>query len=253
MRAARVTLTAVALVTVLVSAGCGSTGGGQASEMQTTPAAPASTSAVATPSVTPTPTPTPSPTPAVLNLTKEQIGTALLTVADLGTGWAADPSGTSSNSSSSKGAKYTPASCADAAAALDEANTPSSATGEAAFQMSDMSKMLDETIDSVPGTTAESLTKVLAAVKACPKFTETDTDGTVATYEMTGSALSGLGDGAAKLHIIATSSGMTIPMDAVFVQVGEEQISLMGLGFDSADALVPIARTATTKVTGLHA
>jgi hypothetical protein len=254
MRAARVTSTAVALFALLATAGCGSIGGGQAADQPSTAAAPASTPAEVTPSATPTPSPTPTPTPAVLSLTQAQVSAALLTAADLGTGWGPDTSGMfSSNSSNSKGAKYAPASCADAAAALDAADKPSSATGEATFTTADTSKLLDETIDSVPGSTTEDLTTFLAMVATCPKFTETDTDGTVVSYEMSGSTVPGLGDAAAALHILATSSGLTIPMDAVFVQVGEEQISLMGLGFDSPTAMLPFARTATSKVAGVHA
>ena len=159
----------------------------------------------------------------------------------------------SNDSSSSKGATYLPASCAAAAAVLDGAGTPSSATGEATFETADTSKLLDETIDSVPGSTADDLTKLLAIVAACPKFTETDTDGTVSAYEMSGAPLSGLGDAAATLHIVATSSGVAIEMNAVLVQAGEEQVSVLGLGYDSPAALLDIARTATSKVVGLNA
>gem|GEM_PF-1709306 len=190
----------------------------------------------------------------VLNLTQAQVTAVLLTAPDLGTGWGPDTSGMfGNNSSSSNGAKYNPASCAAAAAALDGAGTPSSATGEVSFETTDTTKLLDETIDSVPGSTADDLTKLLDIISACPKFTETDTDGTVVSYEMTGAALNGLGDAAATLHIVATSAGVTIPEDAVLVQVGEEQVGLVCLGFDNPAALLNIARTATAKVTGLHA
>jgi len=254
MRAARITLTAVALVATVTVAGCGVSGAGR----PTTSGPSASAAGTSTPSSTPTPslTPTPSATPTSVasSLTQAQVTAALLTAADLGAGWGPDTSGMfGDSSSSSKGATYAPASCAAAADALDGAGMPSSATGEVSFETLDTSKVVDETIDSVPGSTTADLAKLLAAIAACPKFTETDTDGTVVSYEMTGTALAGLGDAAAALRIVATSGGVSIPEDGVLVQVGQEQIGLLGLGYDTPVALLDIARAATAKVGGMNA
>ena len=253
MRAARITLTAVALVATVTVAGCGAAGAARS----TTTGPSASAAGTSTPSSTPTPslTPTPSATPTSVasSLTQAQV-TAALTAADLGAGWGPDTSGMfGDSSSSSKGATYAPASCAAAADALDGAGMPSSATGEVSFETLDTSKVVDETLDSVPGRTTADLAKRLAASAACPKFTETDTDGTVVSYEMTGTALPGLGDAAAALRIVATSGGVSIPEDGVLVQVGQEQIGLLGLGYDTPVALLDIARAATAKVGGINA
>jgi hypothetical protein len=201
----------------------------------TTAAATTTTAATATPVATATestgtaatPSSSASPTEqASAGLpTTDQLKTALLELSDMPDGWTASAdSGGDTSTSSTCNATATPTADNEVTVSVD-------------FQKSDLGPFVTEQITAFPaGQMQSEFEKLKQSIANCTQWTETDSEGTPTTYQLTPLTLPKMGDDSIAYRLSADSGGLTFQADTVFIRVGDYGISLANVALDGVDS-----------------
>lgn len=202
-------------------------------------------------------TPTATATTAPHALDQQQVDAALLTQADMPTGWLQDTSAPvrpAPDASAPAEVVYDPPACAEIAAAIDD-DTPTDrqplAAGEATFA-TDGFTFLVETVETwEPDLRTASVDALAAALSACPSYTQTAPDGTVTTTTVTALDAPNLADRTVGVRVAASSgTSPTIVVDVVVVVTGSTSVSVVAGGLTPVDpeVLQQVVATAVLKV-----
>lgn len=187
-------------------------------------------------------------------LTDAQAKAALPAVSALPTGWSVDPENSLNDESDGDStATIEPAECQ---AIMDDLGDESDdePTGKASrtytagmlgpFMGVEISSYADEVPDDV-------FKKTLDALTACPELTSTE-DGVATTFTTSSLSFPNLGEESAAIRMAATSDGMPVGLDMVFIRAGHTIVSVstatVGAGAGSADAMEKVARATVANL-----
>ena len=235
----------VLCLTLMLVAACGGGGNGTSTTVSEA-TAPTSTSAVGTTTTTATGsvattttsaspvtqmTATPNASPSAGGTgsglpSADQLKSALLVLADLPPGWTAsssDESSADTTSGSSCGVTSTPTPNDEVKASVD-------------FQQSDLGPFVSEEITALPEGEMQAAWNQLKQSLSCPQYTDTDSEGTPTTYQLTQLSLPKMGDESIAVHLTGTTSGYEFQADTVFVRIGNYVVSIANLSLDKVDS-----------------
>ncbi|MDR7253979.1 hypothetical protein J2X46_002969 [Nocardioides sp. BE266] len=186
--------------------------------------------------------------PAGDQLSKAQIGKALLTVSDLPAGWTATPAEEEEESEDT----VSPPKCKDVLDALDETSTDAAAEGEANFNKGGpFGTVLSQTISSYADPVDSSrVQKIADAFSDCPSFDSTDSDGTVSKVTVSPMSFGNLGDQTLAFAMTLESSAFTVSVNVAYVVIGHNVVAMVNGGLAGADGaqLEKLAKQAITKL-----
>lgn len=185
-------------------------------------------------------------------LTQAQVDAALLTVADMPSGWTL---GESSDEDSDDD-KIEPAKCSELINSMDAYDKDATAKGERDFNKGgpfgtlmgvSISSYKDK--DKVDG---DKLKEIANAFGACSSFKGTDKDGVVSKYKAAPLSLANIGDHSLAMTMTVESEGFTIPINIYLVVVGHNTLSLYNGGIAGADGadLETIGKLAMKRLEG---
>jgi hypothetical protein len=181
-------------------------------------------------------------------LSKAQIGKALLTVSDLPAGWTATPAEEEEESEDT----VSPPKCKDVLEALDETSTDAAAEGEANFNKGGpFGTVLSQTISSYSEPVDSSRIQEIAdAFSDCPSFNSTDTDGEVSKVTVSPMSFGNLGDQTLAFAMTLESSAFTVSVNVAYVVIGHNVVAMVNGGLAGADGaqLEKLAKQAITKL-----
>ena len=181
-------------------------------------------------------------------LSKAQIGKALLSVSDLPAGWTATPAEDEEESEDT----VSPPKCKDVLDALDDTSTDAAAEGEANFNKGGpFGTILSQTISSYDETVDSSRVQEIAdAFSDCPNFSSTDSDGEVSKVTVSPMSFGNLGDQTLAFAMTLESSMFTVSVNVAYVVVGHNVVSMVHGGLAGADGaqLEKLAKQAITKL-----
>ncbi|GAA4927777.1 hypothetical protein [Actinoplanes utahensis] len=222
-----------AVLTIAALAGCGADGEDRAGTVgQPTGAGTVGQSTGAAPAQ-----------PGAGSYSADQVKAALLTVADLPTGWSAEPD----DGSAPEDASENYAECPEFAAVVKKAAGVEQL--DADFK-SPAGTSLDETIMTLNESGARDLVAGYAkGVAACPKLTTKTDGGTTFDMYMTALSFPKLADETVAHRVTAEVSGTTVNLDMVLVRRGGVVITLVQTATGVIDTAVTedVARRALTK------
>lgn len=182
-----------------------------------------------------------SPSPATRTLSKAELQQALLTSAEVPTGYKASPP--------AKGESFfetadtaIPASCQpiNDIATDNAAIKPSAAVNQDYPQPAKPTAMIFSRLVSYPAGDAEkAMTALEGALKSCSTFKSKSSDnGTISSARLTVQSGPSLGDEAVTLEVAAESQGATFTVSLVDIRVGSSMAVFMS--FDSKAAKAPV-------------
>lgn len=215
-----------------------------------------------TSSVTPTSEPSTAPVVEAKTLNQAQIDAALLTQADMPSGWTEDtttPTAEDDSADAADGAEdvYAPAECKAITENMrgDTVDKEPVASGKASFSTVDY-QFLAENIETWESTLNQSALETLTtALSACPSYTTTAADGTVTQYTITALDMPNYGDRTLAVRLaIGGDAGMlgtiTLTLDVVVVASGNVSVSILAGGFTPVDPAITqqAASSAMAKV-----
>ena len=194
-------------------------------------------------------TPVEKPSGSRQQLTQGQVDAALLTVAELPTGFAAQ---TSSTSSTTQGpATVSPAECQAIFDQLKPNEKTAVAKGSASFTQGGMfGALLAEGIGSYTSNDRGDAVKGIAdSLSKCPSFTSTQ-GSSITSFEATPLSFPNLGDQTFAARLTGKSQGFTIILDIVVVGLGHNTISFAGGGLQPMNPadLEKVARAGVDKL-----
>ncbi|SEC07495.1 hypothetical protein SAMN04489844_1627 [Nocardioides exalbidus] len=182
-------------------------------------------------------------------LSKAQIGKALLAVSDLPAGWTATPAEDEEEESEDT---VSPPKCKDVLDALDETSTDAAAEGEANFNKGGpFGTVLSQTISSyAEPVDASRVQEIADAFSDCPSFNSTDSDGTVSKVTVSPMSFGNLGDQTLAFAMTLESSAFTVSVNVAYVVIGHNVIAMVNGGLTGADGaqLEKLAKKAITKL-----
>lgn len=166
-------------------------------------------------------------------LTQAQVDAALLTVADLPSGWTLGEA----NDEDSDDDKIEPAKCSELINSMGADEKDAAAEGERDFNKGGpfgtvMGVSISSYKDKVDG---DKLKEVANAFGACSSFKGTDKDGGVSEYKVAPLSLANIGDHSLAMTMTVESEGFTIPINIYLVVVGHNTLSLYNGGIAGAD------------------
>lgn len=186
--------------------------------------------------------------PAGDQLSKAQIGKALLAVSDLPAGWTATPAEDEEESEET----VSPPKCKDVLDALDETSTDAAAEGEASFNKGGpFGTVLSQTISSYADPVDASRVQEIAdAFSDCPSFNSTDSDGTVSKVTVSPMSFGNLGDQTLAFAMTLESSAFTVSVNVAYVVIGHNVMAMVNGGLAGADGaqLEKLAKQAIAKL-----
>lgn len=193
----------------------------------------------------------PKPKGAGDELSSNQVKVALLTVADMPTGWSSAP-----NEEDAEDTKDTmePASCQamfdkmDADKAAKEAKAKAQASFSAGGALGTQLTMeVSSFEDDGQGDKVED---VAAALSQCSAITSTDASGTKTEMELAGLSFPNLGDQTLAMRMNAKSDGIAVVADLVVVAAGHNIVTFTAAGLQPMQGaeLEKVARTGMAKV-----
>ena len=186
--------------------------------------------------------------PAGDQLSKAQIGRALLSVSDLPAGWTATPAEDDEESEDT----VSPPKCKDVLDALDETSTDAAAEGEANFNKGGpFGTILSQTISSYADPVDSSrVQKIADAFSNCPTFKSTDSDGEVSEITVSPMSFANLGDQTLAFAMTLESSGFAVSVNVAYVVIGHNVGAMVNGGLAGADGaqLEKLAKQAITKL-----
>ena len=234
----------VLCLTLLLVTACGGGGNGTSttesgvtaptstSAVNTTTTAATSTVATATTAASPatemsaTPNASPSTGGTAAGLpSADQLKSALLVLADFPAGWSVSTSNESSadnTTGSSCGVTATPTPSDEVKAGVD-------------FQQTDLGPFVSEEITVLPEGEMQAAWDQLKQSLSCPQYTDTDSEGTPTTYQLTQLSIPKMGDDSIAVHLTGTTSGYAFQVDTVFVRIGNYVVSIANLSLDQVD------------------
>jgi hypothetical protein len=167
-------------------------------------------------------------------LTQKQVNAALLTVADLPSGWTL---GEESDEEDSDNEEIEPAKCAELVDSMDADEEDAVAEGERNFNKGGpfgtlMGVSISSYEDEVDG---NKLTQIADVFGQCSSFKGTDKSGVVTDYTVAPLSLANIGDESLALTMTAESEGFTIPINLYLVVIGHNALTFYNGGIAGAD------------------
>jgi hypothetical protein len=166
-------------------------------------------------------------------LTQKQVNAALLTVADLPSGWTlGEPSEDDSDDD-----EITPAKCGELVDAMSADEEAAVAEGERDFNkggpfgtlMGVSISSYEEEVDS------DKLTDIAEVFGECSSFKGTDSEGVATEYKVAPLSLANIGDKSLALTMTVESEGFTIPINIYLVVIGHNVMTFFNGGVTGAD------------------
>ena len=171
--------------------------------------------------------------PVADELTQKQVNAALLTVADLPSGWTlGEPSEDDSDDD-----KIAPAKCGELIDAMSADEEDAVAQGERDFNKGGpFGTLMGVTISSYEDEVdSDKLTEIADVFGGCSSFKGTDKEGVVTEYKVAPLSLANIGDKSLALTMTVESEGFTIPINIYFVVVGHNVMTFYNGGIAGAD------------------
>ena len=181
-------------------------------------------------------------------LTQSQLDAALLTVADLPSGWTLGEA----SDEDSDDEKIEPAKCSELIDSMDADEKDAIAEGEREFNKGGpfgtlMGVSISSYKDKVDG---DRLKEVADAFGSCSSFKGTDKEGVVSDYKVAPLSLANIGDHSLAMTMTVESEGFTLPINVYLVVVGHNVLTLFNGGIAGADGadLETIGKLAMKRV-----
>ena len=179
-------------------------------------------------------------------LTEAELTAALLTVADLPTGYTAVPA--SEDDASETEAE---GDCQRQFESLSAAEGDEAASAKASFGGGGLGSVLEQGLESYEdeGTVEERFDNVVSVLSDCPTFSTIEEDGTTTDFTVTALSFPKLGDDTVALAITGTTPDFTIAINVAIVRLGRNVMSVIqgGLTADAA-VLEQASRTGLDKL-----
>lgn len=187
--------------------------------------------------------------PSDKTLTEAQLKAALITVADVPTGYKAMPPSLTQDDSRA----FAPGSCGARFQALSSKHNSDAGpkAQEAKFQGPGLGTLLSESADSYKSASdiKARANQFVAVVNDCPNFTTTNAKGEKVDFTLSALSFPKLGDQTVSFGLSGKTSTLTVQLDVVFVRVGNSAAFFQqgGLATDAA-ALESGARAGVAKL-----
>jgi hypothetical protein len=158
-------------------------------------------------------------------LTQRQAEAALLTAADLPTGWSVERKKPEEDQD-----KVRPARCDALFAQADEGGTPA-AEAEAEYSSGGFGPIVSHTVTSEDKSMAEGLGLLLHALDSCPTFTSISAeDGSKTKFSVLPLSFPSFGERSVALRMTGTAQGFNVVVDVVFIAEGHAGITIVAGG-----------------------
>lgn len=166
-------------------------------------------------------------------LTQQEVDAALLTVADLPSGWTlGEPSEEDSDDD-----KISPAKCGELVDSMSADEKDAVAEGERNFNKGGpFGTILGASISSYEDEVdSDKLTEIADVFGECSSFKGTDREGAVTEYSVAPLSLANIGDKSLALTMTAKSDGFSIPINLYLVVIGHNVLTFYNGGVAGAD------------------
>ncbi len=104
------------------------------------------------------------------------------------------------------------------------------------FQQTELGPFVSEEITALPKGQMQTAWDQLKQSLNCPQYTDTDSEGTPTTYQLTQLSMPKTGDDSIAVHLTGTTSGYAFQVDTVFVRIGNYVVSIANLSLDQVDS-----------------
>lgn len=179
-------------------------------------------------------------------LTEAELTAALLTVADLPTGYTAAASSEDDESETEAEGE-----CQEKFESLSAAEGDEAASAEASFEGGGLGTVLEQGLESYEdeGTLEKRFDDVVSVLSDCPTFSTTEDDGTTTEFKVAALSFPKLGDDTVALAITGTTPDFSIAINVAIVRLGRNVMSVIqgGLTADAA-VLEQASRTGLDKL-----
>jgi hypothetical protein len=167
-------------------------------------------------------------------LTQQQVNAALLTVADLPSGWTL---GEPSEDDDSDDDEISPAKCGELVDAMSADEQDAVAEGERNFNKGGpFGTLMGVSISSYEDEVdSDKLTEIADVFGECSSFKGTDSEGVVTEYKVAPLSLANIGDKSLALTMTVESEGFTIPINIYLVVIGHNVMTFFNGGVTGAD------------------
>ena len=167
-------------------------------------------------------------------LTQKQVNAALLTVADLPSGWTL---GEPSEDDSDDDEEVSPAKCGELVDAMGADEEAAVAEGERDFNKGGpFGTLMGVSISSYEDEVdSDKLTEIADVFGECSSFKGTDSEGVVTEYKVAPLSLANIGDKSLALTMTVESEGFTIPINIYLVVIGHNVMTFFNGGVTGAD------------------
>ncbi|MFD4181918.1 sensor domain-containing protein [Rhodococcus sp. NPDC058514] len=189
----------------------------------------------------------------------DRLRAALLTAADLPTGFAplADPVADlglppAPEYDAADRSSTDPRACASVLRELADQASGSAARAVARFGGSDFTSIDIDAASYPDGGVAQALARVQETFSGCTEYRGTDADGFAVQYRLGGLDQPAVGDASTSVRLLTSSDGVTMTSDVVIIQIGSTLVQLVASGQEpiGPDLLTRLARTAADRVRG---